>query len=49
MSERSQLTAAERPLGIGADRRPRVIAWSPSPTCTNGTPMGSGGEAPENQ
>jgi hypothetical protein len=47
MSERSELMAAERPPGIGANRRPQAIAWSRSPICIDRTRMGSGGAAPE--
>jgi hypothetical protein len=46
MSEHSELMAGERPLGLGADRRSRAIAWSLSPICSDRTPMGSGGAAP---
>jgi hypothetical protein len=46
MSEQSERMVAERPPGIGADRRPRAIASGPSPICIDRTQMGSGGAAP---
>jgi hypothetical protein len=49
MTERSEGMPDERPLGIGADRRPPGNLRSPSPICIDRTAMGSGGAAPEHQ